>query len=120
MQTADTMIVCTLSASALQERVIWIRRVTSESLVSHGLEGTTLTLTYRRQAKPELEKIVEGEQQCCAFLRFSMRELADTVELEIQAPNGGGEARWLFDQFLPAAGQVAAPKACGCASGRCG
>ncbi len=118
MQSPDAPVACTLAAGALQQRLAWIRRVTAQSLTAHRLDGATLHLTYRREAWPELEKIVAEEQQCCAFLRFSLRALRDGVELEIQAPGDAGhDVRWLFDHFLPAMEPSAAPKACGCAPG---
>jgi hypothetical protein len=121
MPTAETASACTLPSDALQPRLAWIRRVTTESLVRHRLEGNTLHLTYRREASCQLEKIVAEEQRCCTFLRFSLRELADGVELEIQAPGGvGADALWLFDQFLPSERKVAERRPCGCAPGGCG
>lgn len=111
MPTADTPIACELRSEPLQQRLTWIRRVTNESLTTHRLEGNALHLTYQRQAGPEVEKIGAEEQRCCAFLRFSMRDVRDGVELQIQAPEGvGADALWLFDQFLPRVRQVAAPK----------
>lgn len=120
MQTTDNPIACTLSAGDVQERLRWIRRITTDSLTDHRVADGTLLLTYRHEAWPELREIVAKEQQCCAFLKFSLRELADGVELEIQAPEGADtSARWLFDQFLPADRQVSPRNACGCAPGAC-
>lgn len=121
MPMADTPIACTLSSDALQQRLQWIRRVAAENLIGHRLAGNALHLTYRREAKPELEKIVLVEKQCCAYLRFSIRDLSDGVELEIQAPESAGhDTLSLFEHFLPSARQVAAQKACGCPRGACG
>jgi hypothetical protein len=121
MQAADTPIACTLSSRALHQRASWIRQVTVQSLTAHRLEGGTLRLTDRPEARTELEKIVAEEQRCCAFLKFSLRDLAEAVELEIRSPDSASaDAHWPFDLFLPQAQPAAAPKACGCAPGRCG
>lgn len=110
----------TLPSAALPARLAWIRQVTARSLASHQLKGTTLYLTYRLDAKADLERIVAGEQECCSFLSFDIQATADSVRLTIGAPEGlGSDARWLFDQFLPAP-QPPAQKGCGCAPGACG
>lgn len=115
-----TALACSLSTDAQNERLAWIRRVTTSSLVSHHFEGATLSLRYRRDALDDLEQIVAKERQCCPFLSFTLLHLPGEVQLTIQASGGlGDEARWLFDQFLPQ--PAAAPrKGCGCAPGACG
>lgn len=114
---ADQPIACTLSSVELPERLAWIRQITTQSLLAHWLDGATLHLTYKREARAELERIVAGERQCCGFLRFELRETQGAVELTIEAPEEvGADARWLFDQFLP---QPLAAKACGCSPGAC-
>ena len=115
---ADAPVACTLSSAELPGRLAWIRQVTAQSLTAHRLEETTLHLTYAREARIELERIVDGERQCCGFLRFYLRDTPVSVELTIEAPaEAGADARWLFDQFLP---QPVAAKACGCSPGACG
>jgi len=115
---ADAPIACTLSSAELSERLAWMRQVTTQSLRAHRLDGTTLHLTYAREARIELERIVAGERQCCGFLRFDLRDTPVAVELTIEAPaEAGADARWLFDQFLP---QPIAAKTCGCSPGACG
>ena len=119
MQVApDGPIACTLSSAELPERLAWIRQFTARRLVAHRLKGTTLHLTYARDARAELERIVAGERQCCGFLRFDLHDTPRTIELTIEAPAGAGaDAQWLFDQFLP---QPTPAKACGCSPGACG
>lgn len=119
MQAAtDKPIACTLSPFDLPERLTWIRQVTTQSLMAHRLDGTTLHLTYSREARAELERIVAGERQCCGFLHFDLQDTPNAVELSIAAPaEAGDDARWLFDQFLP---QPAVVKACGCSPAACG
>lgn len=117
MDRTETPIACTLSSAALAARLAWIRQVTHQSLVSHRQDGATLHLVYERNARQELERIVEGERQCCGFLEFDLRDAGRRAELTIRAPDVPGvEATWLFEQFLP---QAAPPHGCGCASGTC-
>ncbi|RZI75043.1 MAG: hypothetical protein EOP38_29640 [Rubrivivax sp.] len=118
MQTpADQPIACTLSTAELSERLAWIRQITTQSLLAHRLDGAKLHLTYAREARAELERIVAGERQCCGFLHFDLRDTQSAVELTIEAPEEiGADARWLFDQFLP---QPTPAKACGCSPGTC-
>lgn len=115
---ADQPVACTLLPAQLPERLAWIRQVTTQSLMSHRLDGATLHLTYRLEARAELERIVAGERQCCGFLRFDLRETQGAVELTIEAPEKvAADARWLFDQFLP---QPLVARTCGCSPGACG
>lgn len=118
MTTApDTTIACTLPPGALPRRLAWIRRVTANDLLAHRLEGNALHLTYRARAGDELAQVVAEERRCCSFLRFSLRDVAEGVELHIEAPaEAGADARWLFEHFLPSP----APRPCGCAPGSCG
>ena len=119
MQTApEPPIACTLSTSALSERLASIRQFTSRSLLSHQLADRTLRLTCRLEAKDELERIVAAERECCSFLEFEFEDTPTSVVLSIRAPEGGeADPRWLFDQFLP---QATPPKRCSCAPGACG
>jgi hypothetical protein len=115
---ADVPIACTLPSAELPERLAWIRQFTARRLTAHRLEGATLHLTYARDARAELARIVAGERQCCGFLRFDLHDTPDAIELTIEAPaEAGADAHWLFDQFLP---QQVSAKACGCSPGACG
>lgn len=118
---AEAPIACALLPADLQQRMAWIRAVTARHLVRHRVEGSVLHLTYRAEAGPELERLVAQERECCAFMRFALKEATHAVELIIVAPEGAhGGGHWLFDQFLPL-GQRQAPRAgCGCAPGACG
>ena len=85
------LLACTLTAGALQRRLAWIHRVTRESLLTHRVDGPMLALSYRIDAKADLERIVAQERLCCPFLRFELREVQDTVRLTIEAPVGQGD-----------------------------
>lgn len=120
---ADAPVACTLPPEGLPRRLAWIQSVTARGLIAHELGDASLRLRYRPEVAAELERIVEGERECCAFLRFDLQRRGDEAELTIHAPAGiGTDARWLFDQFLPRPGPAPAPvarRACGCAPGAC-
>lgn len=55
MQAApDAPIACTLPSADLPQRLAWIRQVTRRSRLAHRLDGSTLTLQYRLDARAEL------------------------------------------------------------------
>ncbi len=117
---ADTPIACTLGPESLGPRLAWIRRVTEQSLIDHELAGATLRLMYRTEAQHELEQIVAKERECCSFLTYSLERTASAVQLIIHTPPGTeANAKWLFDQFLPAVPDPT-PQSCGCAPNACG
>jgi hypothetical protein len=62
-----------------------IQRLTREHLRAHRVEGRTLRLTYDAEAASEVERIVELERVCCAFLDFDIKASANAVELSIAA-----------------------------------
>ncbi len=118
---ADAPIACTLGRTALGERLGWIQRVTTQNLLDHELRDSTLRLSYRLDAIPDLERIVAAERECCSFLSYSLEATKGAAVLTIVAPSGvGPEARWLFDQFLPQPASPAPTKSCGCGPGACG
>lgn len=105
---------------SLGPRLAWIRRVAEQSLINHELTGTTLRLMYRIEAQQELEQIVAKERACCAFLTYSLERTASAMQLSIHAPPGTeANAKWLFEQFLPAGPKTPSPS-CGCAPSECG
>lgn len=107
----EAAIACTLGAGDLRERLAWIRRVTDDGLVSHTEDGPALHLVYRPAFRADLARIVAAERACCAFLDFDLADADGLVRLTIRAPAGAGaDARWLFEQFLPAPPWPA----CGC------
>jgi hypothetical protein len=111
-------IACTLDPRSMNRRFGEIQHLTQEHLRSHRVEGRTLRLTYDLKAVSEVERIVDLERVCCAFLDFDIRASAETVELFITAPEAAGsDAQWLFAQFLPATtarGDALATRASAC------
>ena len=122
MQTAEAQpIACTLNFRAVGPRLASTRKMTEQSLLSHRLDGRTLRLVYRPEAADEVNRIVELERTCCAFLDFSLEAGAQEAVLTITAPEGSDtDAQWLLAQFLPqGAAEPTKASTCGC-RGSCG
>jgi hypothetical protein len=114
----DCAIACTLEATALGSRLAEIRSFTAAHLVSHQLAGNELHLRYRAGAGPQLRRLVDLEQACCAFLAFQIEETPAGSSLTINAPPETGEAaRWLFAEFLPGTVESEPVASCGCSRG---
>jgi hypothetical protein len=93
-------IACTLPPGDLRERLDSIRTLTREALVTAERDGLVLALRYAPDAVERVRAMVAGEQQCCAFLNFEVREHPDAVHLTITAPeNARAAADELFAQF---------------------
>ena len=112
--TESEPVACTLGPEALGVRLVQIRAFTAANLLSHQLGAGVLRLRYRFEAAPQLRRIVELEQSCCAFLNFSITQTSEDVCLTITAPSHSGEsAEWFFAQFLPETpGEPMAPRGC--------
>lgn len=114
-------IACTLELEARNQRFAWIRRFTAQSLVSHETSGQTLHLTYRLEAYPELERIVNLERSCCAFLDFRLTQEPKGCVLSVTIPNGTAEAaQSLVANLVPREEAPITTKSCGCGPGVCG
>jgi hypothetical protein len=95
-------IACTLGVSDFRERVDSIRNLARHSLIHASRTPLSLTLTYAPDAIGELRDLVRKEQECCAFLTFSLKESAIRVVLTITAPTSAAKAAdVLFDHFAP-------------------
>jgi small multidrug resistance family-3 protein len=107
--TTTVPIACTLIPDAFMDRVGWIKELTATSLREHRRDGLALHLIYDPGAAAQVRELVRQERECCGFLRFDLREDADTVRLTIIAPPEAREAAGeLFDHFVRQAGQPAA------------
>ena len=96
-------IACTLTPGDLQERLALIRQLTAEALLGHDRYGLVLALRYAPQAVDRVRAMVASEEECCAFLKFEVREQPDAVLVTITAPENAGEAaNELFEQFTAA------------------
>ncbi len=119
VQTTESKpIACTLGHEDLTSRLAEMRACTVTNLLSHEHTDRVLRLRYRREASPQLKRIVALETQCCAFLDFEVIEAASHVDLTITAPSeAGAAAGWLFAQFLPESPAVPSVASCGCSRG---
>ena len=94
-------IACTLTAGDLRERLGTIQTLTREALLDYRRDGLTLALRYAPNALERVRTMVAGEQHCCAFLTFEVREQPDAVHVTITAPeNARDAADELFAQFV--------------------
>ena len=106
-QTSQPPIACCLSGGDYQRRIAWIEHLTSEALRSGARDDLVLRLLYPSEVAGEIQKMVEQERICCAFLTFDLDERADAVCLTIPAPQAARDSADFFGQFL--AGRRALP-----------
>ena len=93
-------IACILDPQRLQERLTVIRSLARHALLESSRDGLTLRLRYARNAAAAVRRMVLLERGCCAFLRFSVEERDDGVEVTIAAPEQAREAADpLFEAF---------------------
>jgi hypothetical protein len=85
----------------LRERLCAIQTLTREALLGYERNGFKLALRYAPDAIERVRAMVTGEQHCCAFLEFEVREQSDAVHVTITAPqNARDAAAELFEQFI--------------------
>lgn len=95
-------IACTLTPGDLRERLSAIQTLTREALLGYQRQDLDLALRYAPHATARVRAMVAGEQHCCAFLQFEVREQPDAVHVTITAPeNARDAADELFAQFIP-------------------
>lgn len=96
-----TPISCTLSGKNLQERLLAIAELMRDSLQRFERRGLILDLTFVGTAAERVREMVRKEQDCCAFLKFDLREGQTDVRLTITVPEKAREAAdILFEQFV--------------------
>jgi len=102
--SASPPIACTLPPLAFAKRVSWIASVNRAFLRSHCYRAGMLELTYAPAARSQLQALIERERECCAFLRFDLREREEALDLRIEVPSSVGRgAALLLDVFLQGA-----------------
>lgn len=108
-------IACTLGAGDLKARMAWLADLNARALTAHRRDGLTLHLTYRTEARDEVEDLVRQERECCGFLDFQVRQEGASVDLAITAPAEAEiAAETLFNDFISNRRADCSP-ACGCA-----
>jgi hypothetical protein len=85
--TEDTPIACSLNGPDLRRRLADIAAIGADALVFEA-EGGALRFRNEPATRARLEAVIAAESECCAFLRFELRERGDELELEIHAPEG--------------------------------
>lgn len=104
-------IACTLGTGAFKERMAWIAELNEAALVEVHRQDLTLELIYRAEARIQVLRMVRGEQECCAFLTFEVRQERDFVRVVITAPETARDAtEMVFEPFR----SKASPKASQC------
>jgi len=115
MTTTDAPIACTLGAGDFKARMAWLADLNARALTDHRRDGLTLHLTYRAEAREEVEDLIRQERECCGFLEFQVRQDGAFVELAITAPAEAEiAAETLFNSF-GSNGRIGCAPACGCA-----
>lgn len=105
-------VACTLGAGDFKARLAWIADLNRRASRSQHRDDLRLELAYAAGARDEVLEMVCGEQECCAFLTFEVREEGGSVRVAIQAPERAREAaETVFGPFLS---MVPAGAACGC------
>ena len=109
----EAVIACTLDAGELRQRMAWIADLNARALRSARRDGLTLTLDYASEAIEDVRKMVAGEQECCAFLEFTIAKSANGVRVSVVAPEAAREAAEALFEPLSSK-QPLARSACGC------
>jgi hypothetical protein len=100
-------ITCTLTPFDFKARLGELKELTQDALISARRDDLTLHLRYALTAENRVRRMVEKEQECCAFLAFDLRLGATTIELCITAPAGARDGVGaIYSQFLENAPDV--------------
>lgn len=93
-------IACTLDAGNFRSRLAWIAALNTASLLDRWHDGLRLELVYAADARDQVLQMVRGEEACCAFLTFAVRDEPGTVRVIIEAPEAAREAAAaMFESF---------------------
>ena len=112
--TDSTAPACSLEARAFEDRVRWIRDLNRQHLRRANRDGASLVLAYAPAAREAIEDLLRRERECCAFLVFDVRDVADELELRITVPpDAADQADTLLQPFHGGT----APTAANCCSG---
>jgi hypothetical protein len=98
---ASSPIACALTPVDFKARLADLNLLTKDALISGWRDGLTLHLRYRPEADDRVRRMVEQEQECCAFLTFDVQSTPDATELRITAPEAAKEAIGpIYEQFV--------------------
>ena len=112
-----TPIACTLNTNDLKARMAWIARLNKAALKESCRSDLRLELIYDVNARDDVRQMVRGEQECCAFLTFNVREELRAIRVTIEAPETARDAvEAMFAPFLPEVSRQRGGD-CGCCGG---
>ena len=99
----DLPIACTLTPSAMTDRLAFIDALTSDALVAREVtpDGLRVRLRDEPGVEERLRELIAAESSCCAFLSFDLRRVDGELNLDVTGP---ADARPIIDRFfVPAA-----------------
>ena len=103
----DLPIACTLTGSSFQERIAEIGQLMRDGLRRFDRQGLDLNLHFAPDVAGRVREMVRKEQSCCAFLTFTIVELAADIHLTITVPERARDAAdTLMAPFLAGADDV--------------
>lgn len=115
MKAETPPIACTLGGGDFKARVAWIAELNAKALLGYTRDDLKLELNYAAAARDQVLEFVRGEQACCAFLAFQVRELGGSISVLIQAPETAREgADVVFEPFIS---KAPGSTSCGCCGG---
>lgn len=119
MTSLNAPIACTLEAGSLKERLASIATLNAGALRAARREDLKLILDYDRAAADDVQRMVEAEQACCAFLAFDLRNVGGVIRLTITAPPEAREAAEMLFEPFASREVTSGALGCGC-NGGCG
>lgn len=105
-------VACTLSPGDFHQRLAWIAALNRDALRKRHRDGRRLELTYAPAALDRVRDMMHREQECCAFLTFTLHREDDSIRLVIEAPGDVDDA--LDTVFQPFEAPESAAAGCGC------
>lgn len=96
-------ITCTLTTANFESRALWLRELQNRALIRHREEECSLYLEYRLEHAADVERMVQQEQACCAFLHFDLQRTPRGMLVTVTASaEAAADARMLFAHLVPA------------------
>ncbi len=94
------MMSCTLSPEDFKTRLGWIAKLNQAALLNSRRDDLRLELLYAADAREQVLQMVRGEQACCAFLTFGVRDEGDGIHVTAEAPESARQtADTVFGPF---------------------
>jgi hypothetical protein len=95
----DLPIACTLTPSAMTDRLAFIDDLGRDGLIAR--EATESGLRVRLRGTADIERrtreLIAAESSCCSFMTFSLERVDDVLVLDITGPP---DARPIIEQFF--------------------